>query len=181
MMKELSMHILDIASNSVRGQAENIIIKVIENVELNIFSFEITDDGVGIPNEIFKTIKNPFTTSRTMRKVGLGIPLLDDTCRVCKGELVIETIVGKGTKLVATMELNNIDRPPLGDMVSTIVGLMTSYEMINIQYIHQYNNKEFEVSTNDIKESLGDVSLTEIEVFSWLKGFFKENIDEIRK
>lgn len=180
-MKELSMHILDISQNSVRAKAKNVIIEVVEKPVLNIFEFIIEDDGPGIPKEIYDTIKNPFTTSRTMRKVGLGIPLLDDTCRLCNGELTLETKEGIGTKIKATMDYNSIDRPPLGDIVSTMAGLITSNEDINIKYVHIYNEEEFDISTNEIKEALGDVPLTEIEVYKWLKNFIKENLEEIKK
>lgn len=180
-MKELSMHILDISQNSVRAEAKNVIIEVIEKPALNIFEFIIEDDGSGIPKEIYDTIKNPFTTSRTMRKVGLGIPLLDDTCRLCNGELILETKEGIGTKIKATMDYDSIDRPPLGDIISTMAGLITSNGDINIKYVHIYNEEEFDISTNEIKEALGDVPLTEIEVYKWLKNFIKENLEEIKK
>jgi hypothetical protein len=180
-MKELSMHILDIAQNSVRAKGKNIIIEVKELIDINIFEFSIKDDGSGIPKEIFDTIKDPFTTSRTMRKVGLGIPLLNDTCSICNGELILDTKKDIGTSIKATMEYNSIDRPPLGDIVGTIAGLITSNENINIKYIHTYNEGKFDISTNEIKEVLGEVPLTNIEVYKWLKGFIKENIEEIKE
>ncbi|MBC7958327.1 MAG: sensor histidine kinase [Vallitaleaceae bacterium] len=180
-MRELSMHILDIAQNSVRGQATEIKVTVAERVHDNIFEFSIDDNGTGIPDEIFKTIKNPFTTSRTHRKVGLGIPLLNDTCTQCGGELLISTELGVGTKLHAWMTYNHIDRPPLGDIAMTIVGLITSNEGINIQYVHSYNEAIFEIQTKEIQDILGDVPLYDLEVYKWMKDFLKENLDEIRK
>lgn len=182
MMKELSMHILDIAQNSVRAKAKNIIISVNEQVRNNVFSFSIEDDGPGIEEAILKDIRNPFTTSRTMRKVGLGIPFLDDTCSMCDGELLIDSVVGRGTKIIATMKYDHIDRPPMGDLAVTIASLISSNEAINIRYEHQYNHETFDISTNDLKEVLGsDVPLTDIQVIQWLKGFLKENMDEISK
>ncbi|MCT4598234.1 MAG: ATP-binding protein [Vallitalea sp.] len=179
-MKELSMHILDIAQNSVRAKAHNITIIVKENIIDNLFEFSIKDDGTGIPKDIFEDILNPFTTSRTMRKVGLGLPLLDDTCNLCNGNLSIETIVNEGTALKAVMEYNHIDRPPMGDIVATIAMLITSNSDINIKYIHYYNDSTFDISTKEIKEVLGDdIPLTDINVIQWLKEFLKENIDEL--
>lgn len=179
-MKELSMHILDIVQNSVRGRAKEIRITVNENEQDNIFEFTIEDNGTGIPEDIFKSIKNPFTTSRTMRRVGLGIPLLNDTCKFCNGSLNIETKEGVGTKVHAIMEYNHIDRPPLGDMVSTITGIVTSNETINIIYRHIFNNKEFDFQTSQIKEVVGDMSLADVNIYRWLKDFIKENLDEIK-
>ena len=179
-MKELAYHILDIANNSVRGQAKEILVEVNEDVNKNTLSLIIDDDGTGIKDEILKTIKDPFTTSRTMRKVGLGIPFLNDTCVMCKGGLDIESELGVGTKVVATMEYNNIDRPPLGNMPSTMTTLMTSEEDINIKYRHVYNDKEFEVSTNELKAILGDVPLSQVEVVLWLKEYIDENVKELK-
>ncbi len=144
-MKELAYHILDIANNSVRGKAESITISIEENRTGNHFELVIEDDGVGIPGDVLKTIKDPFTTSRTMRKVGLGIPFLNDTCMNCNGGLKIESTVGEGTKVTASMELDHIDRPPMGNLASTITTLITSEEQINITYRHSVDDEAFEV------------------------------------
>ncbi len=174
------MHVLDISSNSVRANSDNIYIKVEENVKGNEFIFYIEDDGAGIPEDMLKDIKNPFTTTRTLRKVGLGIPLLNDNCLLSGGSLEMTSKVGVGTKLIAKMGYDNIDRPPLGDMASTICGLITSNENINVKYEHIYNDNKFEISTNEIKEILGDVPLNEIEIVRWLREYIGENIDEIK-
>ncbi|PKM95914.1 MAG: ATP-binding protein [Firmicutes bacterium HGW-Firmicutes-1] len=180
-MKELSMHILDIAQNSVRAKAKNIDITVKELIKANVFEFSITDDGTGIPDEIFKTIKDPFTTSRTSRKVGLGIPFLNDTCVLCGGLLDIQTQLGEGTLLRATMSYDHIDRPPLGDIASTIVGLVTSNEDINIHYSHFFNDNVFDFETKEIKDIIGDLPLADISIYQWMKEFVKENIQEIKE
>lgn len=180
-MKELSLHILDIAGNSVRAGARNIDIVIKELTNDNVFEFSIVDDGSGIPDKIFKTIKDPFTTSRTTRKVGLGIPFLNDTCELCGGSLEIQTELGHGTKLIAKMLYDHIDRPPLGDIVSTIVGLVTSNETINIHYSHYYNETLFEFSTNEVKEVIGDLPLADIAIYQWMKAFVKENLQEIQQ
>ncbi|MDA3846943.1 MAG: ATP-binding protein, partial [Vallitaleaceae bacterium] len=91
LMKELSMHILDLLTNSVRAAALEITIAIEENNKNNTFSFVIKDNGKGIAPSMLATIKDPFITSRTFRKVGLGLPLMDDTCRNCNGSLTIES------------------------------------------------------------------------------------------
>jgi len=179
-MKELSYHILDIANNSVRGKATEIKIEVVEEATTNIFSLTITDNGIGIPDSILSTIKDPFTTSRTFRKVGLGIPFLNDTCINCGGKLDISSKVGEGTLVYAVMELNHIDRPPLGNIASTMTTLISSEESINIIYSHTINGEQFELSSNDIREVLGDVPLNRVEVIIWLKEYLVENIKELR-
>lgn len=179
-MKEMSMHILDIATNSVRAEADNIEILVKEDIEGNQFLFQIKDDGKGMPEEMVKALADPFTTSRTLRKVGLGIPLLTQNCQMCDGDVTIQSEVGKGTTLKSWLAYDHIDRPPLGDIASTVSGLITSNGDINIKYTHDYDGEQFDISTAELKEALEDVPLTDISVVKWLKDFLKENIDELK-
>lgn len=179
-MKELSLHILDIAQNSVRAKASNVIISVEELKECNLFRFTIDDDGVGISDDILKTIKNPFTTTRTTRKVGLGIPLLNSTCELCNGKLDIRRKEDKGTILVTEMEYNNIDRPPMGDIASTVVGLICSNPLIHFVYSHSYNKNTFVLDTDEINEILDGTPITDTKIYTWLKEYVKENIDSLK-
>ena len=166
MMKELALHVLDIAENSVRGEASHIGITITEDRRNNRFAMEIDDDGKGISPEILNTIKDPFTTTRTMRKVGLGIPFLDDTCRLCNGHLDLKSTVGLGTRLSAEMEYDHIDRPPLGDMAATLMVLMSSHPDIAFTYRHIVDDvefsepSEFEISSGDLEDILDGVPLT---------------------
>lgn len=180
-MKEISMHILDIATNSVRADATEVTITVKEDIVNNEFVFNIHDNGKGIAPDMLAEIKNPFTTSRTFRKVGLGIPLLNDNCLLCDGYLTIESEVGVGTHLKSMMVYDHIDRPPMGDMASTICGLISSNESIEIKYYHWYNDQCFDLATSEIKEALDGVSMSEVSVQRWLRSFIEENLEEIRK
>lgn len=181
MMKELSMHVLDIATNSVRAEASKVTITLKEDLKNNAFTFEISDDGKGIAPEMLATIKDPFTTTRTLRKVGLGIPLLNDSCLLCGGHLDIVSTVGEGTRLLAMMTYDHIDRPPMGDIAATMSGLFGSNEHIEIQYYHWYNDRCFDLATSEIKEALGDVSMAEVAVQQWLRNFIEENLEAIRQ
>lgn len=178
-MKDLSMHVLDIASNSVRASATHIDITIEENLLANWWIFTIEDNGCGMSETMVASLKNPFTTSRKMRKVGLGIPLLSDNCNLTEGSLDISSKEGQGTSLVAKMRYNHIDRPPMGDMASTICNLITSNEDINIHYTHKVDDQEFEISTRELQDTLDGVPLTEIEVMQWLRNFLEENIEEL--
>lgn len=180
-MKELSLHLLDIAQNSVRGEAKNIDIEVKEEKHLNDLIISINDDGIGIPKDMMESIMSPFTTSRTTRRVGLGISLFAATCESCEGDFRIESQVGKGTKVLAKMKYDHIDRPPLGDVASTLVGLFSSYPEIRFTYKHGYNKESFEVDTDQIKEILDGTPMSNPQVFSWLCAFIKENIEELKR
>ena len=187
MMKELALHVLDIAENSVRGEAKTIEVIIVEDQVKNRFTMDINDDGKGIPEEMLKTIRNPFTTTRTHRKVGMGIPFLNDTCLMGGGFLNIESEVAVGTKVHAEMELNNIDRPPLGDIASTMVNLFSSYPDINFVYRHGYQDDTlpemqwFEVSTEELNEILEGVPSSTPSVYVWVRDFLRDSVKGLRE
>jgi len=115
-MRDISLHILDIAENSIRAGASLIGISVIMSDSADTLTVEITDNGCGMSREMTERAVSPFTTSRTTRKVGLGIPLFAAGCESTGGSLTIESAPGEGTKLTAVYRNSHIDRPPLGDI-----------------------------------------------------------------
>ena len=179
-MKEISMHIMDIVSNSIRAKANNISVEVNEDLLNNRLKIVIEDDGIGMDGDLLAHIKDPFVTSRTQRKIGLGIPLLEQTCRQCKGSLMIESKENFGTTITAAMEYNHIDRPPLGDLATSIAGMMVSMDNSNFSYKHSYNNKIFQITTKEIYDILdNELSINNPKVYMWLKEYIKENIGNI--
>ena len=186
MMKELALHVLDIAENSVRGEAKTIDIIIEEDLEQDRFVLDIIDDGKGIPEEMLKTIRNPFTTTRTHRKVGMGIPFLNDTCMMCGGKLTIDSTVGVGTKVHAEMEHRNIDRPPLGDIAPTLVNLFSSYPDICFRYQHSYKEagwpeaQVFTLSTEELNEILDGMPLSTPSVYLWVRDFLRDSIAALK-
>lgn len=181
MMKELSMHILDIVQNSIRANATVIEIEIIENTIDDIFSFSVKDNGSGMTKEFINKILDPFTTSRTTRKVGLGLPMLSQTCMQCNGNLTLESTLHVGTNVVATMQYSNIDRPPLGDIINTMHILIIMNEEINIVYKHKYNDKEYTLNSKELRDLLEGVSFKEISVMTWIKESIEEGLTEIRQ
>jgi len=196
MMKEISMHILDIVQNSICANANFVKIFVEEDIKNNLFKLEVIDNGSGMDAETLKMVRNPFYTSRSVetrhhKKVGLGIPLLDQTCTQCDGKLEIESETeseleteGKQnqcTKITATMEYNHIDRPPIGDIAKTIYLTTIMNEDIDFIYIHKKDSKEFAIDTKEIKKVLGDISLKEQEVMMWIKSNIESGILEMNQ
>ena len=173
-MKEISLHILDIMQNSVSADATLIELKVYENTEENILSFSVIDNGKGMSEEFLKVVEDPFTTGRTTRKVGLGIPLLKHACEQTGGSLEITSRVGVGTRVLAKFIYDSIDRQPLGDMAQTMHQLITSFEEIDFLYSHIVDGEEFSIDTREIKKILGDVSLKENAVSLWILEYIKE-------
>lgn len=179
MMKEFSMHILDIAQNSIRAEAQNVTVAIDEDLVGNRLSFYIEDNGTGMSAEVIEKVRDPFTTSRSTRKVGLGIPFLEQTCIQCGGGLDIESVVGEGTKITATLDYDSIDRPPMGDIAGCMHILFVMNPDIDFRYIHKHNGQAFEIGTAEIKEVLDGVPLSEPSVMEWIKENIVEGLADI--
>ncbi len=173
-MREIALHILDIAQNSVTANAKNVKIEVVEDADTDQLLVTISDNGCGMTPEFLDKVTNPFTTKRTTRKVGLGIPLFKLAAENTGGSFEIASEVGVGTKVRAVFGYSHIDRQPLGDMAETMLGLITSYENVDFLYIHKVGNKEFEIDTAELKKILGDVPFSTPDVYLWLSEYISE-------
>lgn len=178
-MKELSLHILDIVQNSIKANASFVEVLINENTLENTFGITIRDNGCGMDEETVKNVTNPFFTTRTTRKVGLGIPLLHEAALRCNGYLKIDSKVGIGTTIYCSFERNNIDRAPLGDISSTIMTIINSLKNCEFKYIHSVDDKSFEFSTTNIKEVLGVSSINSPDILLWIKEFVDESTKEL--
>ncbi len=179
-MKEISLNILDIVQNSIRAGASLIEITVNENLSEDVFSFTVKDNGCGMSEEMLKSVTDPFTTTRTTRKVGLGISLVKASAQQAGGDIKIESEVKKGTVFYAYFSHSSIDRQPLGDIASVISMLVSLNSQLDFLYKHIYNEKEFTFDTREIRKILGsEVSLSEVSVGEWINEFIKEGLSEI--
>ena len=176
-MRELSLNVLDIAQNSVAANASLCEIEVIESTENKELFIGIYDNGKGMTEEQLRSVKDPFFTTRTTRKVGMGIPLFKMAAEMTGGELDIESTVGVGTRVKAVFRTDSIDFTPIGDMCSTIVMLVTMNLHIDFVYKRQVDDKVFIFDTRQIKEILGDVPLNEPGVTGWIKDYINENTE----
>lgn len=179
-MRELSLNILDVAQNSISAGASLVEINVIEQDFDSTLTVEIKDNGCGMDGETLKKVQDPFYTTRTTRKVGMGIPLFKMAAEMTGGSFEISSEVGKGTLVRAVFKTDNIDFTPLGDVDFTIVTLVTMNTAIDFIYRFKNNEKEFVLSTRQLKEILGGVPLSEPEVTVWLKDYLKEQTQIIR-
>lgn len=178
-MKDLSMHVMDILQNSTRAGAHNIELYINENYTDNFLTIRFTDDGCGMTQETLNKVTNPFYTTRTTRKVGLGIPLLKQNAELCGGYLNIKSEVGKGTVLECAFELENIDRPPLGDIGGAFLLTAGAYLNIHFIYKHYCHDKEFIFDTDEVNEALEGVPINDNQIFKYLKEMILENLKEI--
>lgn len=176
-MRELSLHIIDIAENSIAAKASLISIEVFENLAEDKLTIDIKDNGCGMSEDMLKQVKDPFTTSRKTRKVGLGLSLLEAACERCDGKLDIRSKQGEGTEVLAIMKYNHIDREPLGRIDETLVTLLLNPD-VDIVYTHKVNEKEFIFDSREIKKAAGG-ELGSPEVLQWIREFVCENLQEI--
>lgn len=177
-MDELALNILDIAYNSIRAQASQIDIRIIDSIQKNIVDIEITDNGQGMTKEEVDKVIDPFFTTRTTRKVGLGIPLFKQSAELTGGYLSIHSQKNQGTKVKTRFIKNHIDTPIMGNIIETIMTLIQADE--NIEYVFEYetDNIHFIMNTQDIKSILEEVKITEPEVIVWLKDYMKEGLSQ---
>lgn len=176
-MRELSLNVMDIAQNSVRAKASVIEIEITEDTEQSTLEIKITDDGCGMSEEQVKSVIDPFFTTRTTRKVGLGIPLFKMAAEQTDGYLDIKSQLGKGTVVTAKFISSHMDMTPLGDINSTISILIRCNPDTNILFTHSVDDKTFTLDTRELKEVLGDVPLDTPEVMQWIDDYLKEQTE----
>ncbi len=179
-MKDLSLHILDIVQNSISANATFIEIIIEESQQENSYRLIIKDNGKGMSKEMVEKVTDPYTTTRTTRKVGLGLPLLKMNAERTGGYLKITSEEGKGTEVEAFFVYDNIDRLPIGDIAGVITILVSANPLIEFVYSHQVNDKKYVFDTREIKEALGDVSINDIHIIKYLKEMIHENLLEIK-
>lgn len=178
-MRELSLNILDIAQNSIAAGASLITIEIAENTTEKALLIGIYDNGKGMSEEQVKSVIDPFFTTRTTRKVGMGIPLFKMAAEQTGGGLEIKSELGVGTEVRAVFKTDSVDFTPLGDVTATVVMLITMNTDRDFIYHHSVNGKDFTVDTREIKQILGEVPLDTYEVSEWLKDFINENTNEL--
>lgn len=175
-MRELSLHILDIAQNSVAAGAKNINIKIRADTVKNILAITVTDDGCGMDKELLGKAADPFTTTRKTRKIGLGLPLFKMAALISDGGFDIKSIKGGGTAVSASFRLDHIDRMPLGDLGETMLALITGSPAIDFVLDYGVDTRGFVLDTREIKASLDGVPADTPEIAVFLKQYISENI-----
>ncbi len=180
-MRELSLNILDIAQNSIAAGASLTRIVVEENTVEKTLLIGIYDNGKGMTEEQVINVQDPFFTTRTTRKVGMGIPLFKMAAEQTGGSFSIESQPGVGTRVEARFKTDSIDFTPLGDMSSTISTIVCMNEDKDFIYTRVVDGEKFEFSSADIKTILEGVPLSEPSVMSWVEGYISEQTEQLLK
>lgn len=178
-MQDLSLHILDIVENSITAGADRIKIKIIEDIKANLFLLEIIDNGRGMDKEMYEHACDPFYTTRTTRKVGLGIPLLAQSARECGGDVNVISEKGKGTTITTTFQHDHIDRKPLGDIEKTMIVLIASNPDIDFVLEHKKNGDVYILDTSELKKELGEVPINNMEVIKIIKDDIRAWLNQV--
>jgi len=157
-MEDLSLHILDIVENSIRAKASTIEIKVVEDIEKDLLTIEIRDNGQGMDEETVKKALDPFFTTRTTRKVGLGLSLLSQAARESGGNIEIESQAGGGTRVKATFGYSHIDRKPVGNMEATLTTLIVGNPEVDFIYEHKKGELEYRLDTKEVRARIRETA-----------------------
>ena len=173
-MKDLSLHIMDILRNSIRAEAKRIILDL--ELKGDKLIVEFIDNGKGMDEETLAKVEDPFFTSRTTRKVGLGISLLKQNCEKTGGNFSITSKIGEGTSLQAVFNYKNLDMLPIGDINGVLMLCVSSNQ--NIQFILKARTKEseFVFDTEEIKRELEIENFNSPELNAHIRDYIGENI-----
>lgn len=175
-MRELALHLLDIARNSIEAGATELIVEVEEDAATNWLRFVVQDNGRGMDAATLAQASDPFFTTRTTRKQGLGLALLKEACERCAGNLQITSVPGAGTTVRGTMQLGHLDRPPVGDMGALVQALACEGERLRLRYRHVVGAREFFLDTEEVREELAGGRVNDPAVLCWLARVVSEGL-----
>lgn len=178
-MIELSMHILDIVENSTRAGATAVTILILEDLKLDTLSIEITDNGEGMDSDSFKKALDPFYTSKEVRHVGLGLPMLYQATQSSEGNFSLKSKKGKGTRVTAEFKHSHIDRQPMGDIGSTIMTLVAGNPDVDFTFTYVKNESAYAFDTREIRKEIEDVPLNNPEVLQFIRENITQGLKEI--
>lgn len=179
MFSEISLHILDIVENSIKAGGDFIEIKIQVHTDTKRLIVETKDNGCGMNKEQLAACENPFFTSRTTRKVGLGIPFLRQSAECTGGSFSIHSEVGEGTSLRAEYFTDHIDCIPMGDINATIFSLVIMNGSLDFYYLYQVDERQFVLDTRQIRQMVGDIPFDTPEISAFIKDFLQENKQEV--
>ena len=186
-MREIALHLLDLAENSVSAKARTVQVSVCEDMYADRLTASVEDDGCGMAPEMAAAVVDPFVTNRIERNVGLGIPLLKEAAEICNGDMQIASTPGIGTRIAVSFQHSHIDRMPLGDLPATFLAMTVAHP--EVHWIFHYSllpsngepHQVFEFDDQPFKEVMDGLPLTEPAVLSYLRSMFEEGIDAARQ
>ena len=179
-MREISLHILDIVQNSVVAGATRVEIAVTADSAKDLLHLCISDNGKGMTPDMIAKVMDPFVTTRTTRKVGLGLPMLAAAADSCGGDVHITSKPGAGTQVEASFKLSHIDRAPFGDITSTMVNAIVANPEVSFRYEQVVDGRSFFVDMAEVRRALGEeVPVEAAPVVKWLREYFQQGLNQV--
>jgi anti-sigma regulatory factor (Ser/Thr protein kinase) len=178
-MEDLSLHVLDVAENGISAGASLVKVIIEENLETDLLKIVIEDNGKGMSSEFLEKVLDPFVTTRTTRRVGLGLSLFQQSAEEADGCLNVESSLGNGTLVTVTMRHSHIDRKPMGDMASTILTLVEGNPQVDFMYYHRKDSREYLLDTRELRVELGEIPLNNPQVVSLIRDNLTEGLKEL--
>jgi hypothetical protein len=179
MVEDLCFHLLDLVQNSVAAGARTIRLAISESAGADSLTLEIADDGRGMDAETLEKVQDPFFTTKSFKKVGLGIPLLKATAQHCRGEFSIASRAGHGTEVRASLQKSHLDCPPMGDLEATLLSLLVSLENVDLRFSYRNDRGEFSLAGDDIRAQAGGLHLSHPNVVHFLKDYIHEGLGSL--
>lgn len=179
-MREIALHIMDIIENGLDAGASLITLSTTKDGKEKVLRISIKDNGRGIPDSMLEQITDPFVTTRTTRRVGLGLSLFKESAKRCDGEFDISSNQGEGTMVRASFRTDHIDTPPLGDMAGSLTSLIMTHPEVDFVYTHEADGNKFEMDTRQIKKELDDVPICHPEVMTHIARSIRESLEELK-
>lgn len=173
-MEDLSLHILDIVENSLNAGATIVDITIKEDAHGDLLTIEVKDNGRGMDTRTSDNARDPFYTTRTTRRVGLGLPMLEEAAKAANGGMVITSAPGEGTTITVTFQLSHIDRKPLGRMADTVTAIIAGRPEVDLNYRHERAGESIVFSTKDIKERFQDLPLNSTQALSFIREYLTQ-------
>ncbi len=178
-MEDLSLHILDIAENSLSAGATLIQITVTEDTGRDLLTVVVSDNGRGMSRKTSMSVADPFYTTRTTRRVGLGLPLLAEAAKAANGDMTVTSDPGKGTTITASFQLNHIDRKPVGPMADTIVAVIAARPDVDVVYRHDRDGVSVMLDTREIRERSGGLPLNSTRMLGFIREYVAQEENEL--
>ncbi len=178
-MRDISLHVLDIMQNSTAAQASRIRVIAAVEAAAGMLKLVIEDNGCGMDSDLLAAVTDPFTTTRTTRKVGLGIPMFKASAEQSGGSFTITSQKGAGTVVTARFGIDHIDRPVLGDLAGVITDMAAANPTVEIILQLENAERQFVFNSGEVRKTLGEVPLSEFEVVRWLREYIYEGLKEI--
>ena len=179
MVEDLCFHLVDLVQNSVAAGARTIRVSVREQAAGDCLTLEVADDGRGMDRQTLLKVQDPFFTSKSFKKVGLGIPLLKATAEACRGQFRIASRPGQGTRVRARLQRSHVDCPPLGDLGETLLSLLVSLDKVDLRFSYSNELGEFSLASADIRRQVGDLHFSHPEVYQFLRSYIREGLGRL--